>query len=110
MSKNQTKYYLEHTDGHRKFYEIQAIYYEPYWRLQLRWGRISTKGRTQIQDNCFATENHALKYADHIIQNKLNKGYKIVDTLKKSEAINKRIEKKQSTMDDICLDRFANLG
>jgi predicted DNA-binding WGR domain protein len=68
--------YLENIDelnNHHKFYEITTT---PDNQVITRWGRIGTKGRTQVRT--FASKWAASETRTQILRNKLTKGYVIV--------------------------------
>lgn len=74
------KSYLEHRDGHYKFYEIKLIQRSNKLILETRFGRIGTKGRvSEIQNDTFTSQrqNSLIYEANSIVTSKQRKGYKI---------------------------------
>jgi predicted DNA-binding WGR domain protein len=69
-----TECYLEHRDGHFKFYEMERVGH----LVNMRWGKIGTNG----QSNCLSFESaeKAQKCFDKKLNEKLGKDYQLLSS------------------------------
>lgn len=94
-----------------KFYEVTIMRgTNNQYRIMCRWGRIGSPGRTEMKNDPYITLSHAQIALQVIINEKLNKGYKISQKPTRGSQVVKEARRRgEETIDDILLNRFGDL-